>query len=281
MSALGLGLVAACAWGFHDICVRKVSQTVPLMASLLTVLVVALLFQLGLIAASDTVGPLPLNAVVYAVTAGFFFLMASLALYAAFQRGPVRLVAPIIASYPILSVAWAAFQGEAVTALQWGAVLMIVVGVGVVAALADDTTGQIPPKGRTIAYSGIAAIGFAGTFALGQQAAVLGDELSATALTRVIALTILVGGIVILRLPMWPGRKALVVLVLMGLADGIALASVMAAGRLDGAQYAAVAASTFGLLTIVMAWAFLRERMSIFQWMGCAVAFAGIGYLAI
>jgi drug/metabolite transporter (DMT)-like permease len=67
----------------------------------------------------------------------------------------------------------------------------------------------------------------------------------------------------------------------MGLADGIALASVMAAGRLEGAQYAAVAASTFGLLTIVMAWAFLRERMSTFQWVGGAVAFAGIGYLAI
>jgi len=67
----------------------------------------------------------------------------------------------------------------------------------------------------------------------------------------------------------------------MGIADGIALACVLSAGGLPDAQYAAVAASCFGLLTIVLAWAILRERMTSLQWFGCALAFGGIGYLAL
>jgi uncharacterized membrane protein len=88
-------------------------------------------------------------------------------------------------------------------------------------------------------------------------------------------------GILALRLPVWPGRAALPVLSLMGVADGIALLMINSAGHLPDAQYAAVASSMFGLLTIVFAWIFLKERLSTVQWLGCLIAFAGIGYLAL
>jgi uncharacterized membrane protein len=84
-----------------------------------------------------------------------------------------------------------------------------------------------------------------------------------------------------LHLPFWAGWRALPVLALMGIADGIALLCLLAAGGLPDAQYAAVASSCFGLLTILMAWAFLREKMTPPQWVGCAIAFSGIGYLAL
>lgn len=281
MSALTLGLIAAVAWGFHDICVRFVSQTAPLMASLLTVLLAGLVFHLGLMAYSGEPVHLPPAAFGYAVLSGAFFLMASLGLYAAFQRGPVRLVAPIIASYPILSVGWASLNGAQISALQWFAVLAIVAGVSLVAALADDGSGDVPPKGPTILYAGIAAIGFAGTFAIGQWAVQMSDDLSVTLVTRVTAITALVGGMIVLGLPFWAGRGAIPVLCLMGLADGVALVCVLSAGSLPDAQYAAVASSTFGLLTIVMAWAILKERMTTAQWAGCGIAFAGIGYLTL
>jgi drug/metabolite transporter (DMT)-like permease len=35
------------------------------------------------------------------------------------------------------------------------------------------------------------------------------------------------------------------------------------------------------LLTIVLAWLFLKERMTRAQWAGCAVAFCGVGVLAL
>lgn len=281
MSALSLGLIAAICWGFHDICVRYVSQSTPLMASLLTVLTAGLVFHLGLMGLTEGFTPLPRDALYLSIASGVMFLIASLGLYGAFQRGPVRLVAPIIAGYPILSVGWAVTHGTEISAQQWGAVIAIIIGVSVVAALSDDGESDIPPKGRTILYALVAAVGFASTFALGQWATTLSHDLPVTLVTRVTAIVLLVGIILALKLPIWPGRSAVPVLCVMGIADGIALISVISAATLPDAQYAAVAASVFGLLTIVMAWAFLKERMTVTQWGGCALAFCGIGYLAL
>lgn len=285
MTALTLGIIAAFAWGFHDICIRWLSQSVPLLASLLAVLVTGLVFHSGFMVWHGDLTPINGTALCYALASGGTFLLASLGLYGAFQRGPVRLVAPVIASYPVLSVAWAALRGAEVTGLQWLAVLAVVAGVSAVAALADEHRGEdrsdVPPKGRTILYAAASAIGFATTFALGQMAVETSDELTVSFVTRSVAIALLSAVIAIARVPFWAGLHALPVLALMGLADAVALACVMAAGRMPDAQYAAVAASCFGLLTIVLAWAILRERMTAAQWLGCAVTFAGIGYLAI
>jgi drug/metabolite transporter (DMT)-like permease len=281
MTALGLGLIAAFAWGFHDICVRYVSQKAPLMASLLVVFGAGLGFHLVVMTAQAGFEPITWSALGIASLAGGFFLLASLGLYGAFQRGPVRLVSPIIASFPILSVFWAVLGGANVSAAHWAAVLAIVIGVSAVAYFSDDGQGDIPPKGRTILYALIASVGYAGTFAFGQMAAQMSHHLPATLVTRMVALSLLLVIIVAWRLPFWPGRGSMAVLVLMGCADGVALLCMTYAGALPDAQYAAVASSIFGLLTIVMAWAFLREKMTPRQWLGCGVTFAGIGYLAL
>lgn len=280
MGALTLGLIAALCWGLHDICVRQVSQNTPLMASLLLVLSVGAVLQGAIMAATGGFSAVTGPAAGYAALSGLLFLVASLGLYGAFQRGPVRLVAPIIASYPIISVGWAALRGTPISALEWGAVLLIIAGVAIVAALSDDSDGDIPSKPRTILYALIAAVGFAGTFAIGQVATGMAQDLPVILITRGVAIVLLIAVIAAKSLPFWPGRAALPVLVMMGALDGIALICVLSAGGLPNAQYAAVASSVFGLLTVVMAWAFLRERMTGLQWVGVALSFAGIGYLA-
>lgn len=281
MSALGLGLVAALCWGLHDIFVRQISQRTPLMASLLTVLISGSVLQAGLMVFTTGLEPISLFSAAYAAAAGVAFLVASLGLYGAFQRGPVRLVAPIIASYPILSVAWAALSGTPISLLQWLAILAIVAGVSLVAILSNDDDATAHPRGRTIAYALIAAVGFAATFAIGQVATGMGPDLSVILITRLTAVILLAGVMRIKGLALGPGRAAMPTLIAMGCLDGVALIAVLSAGGLPDAQYAAVAASIFGLLTIVLAWAFLKERMSAAQWLGCLVAFCGIGYLAL
>ncbi len=86
MSALSLGIIAAFAWGFHDICVRYLSQRTPLMASLLVVLIFGLLFHIGVMVVEDGFAPLTPQTTWMALVSGTFFLMASLGLYGAFQR---------------------------------------------------------------------------------------------------------------------------------------------------------------------------------------------------
>ncbi len=281
MNTLALGLVAALCWGFHDICVRFLSQKTPINACIFAVLLAGLVFHSGLMTVTGQFTPIPARAVWLSLVAGAFFVMGTYGLYYAFQRGPVRLVSPLIAAYPILSVSWAAANGTRISALQWVAVIAIVVGVAVVAALSDDSTDQVPPKGPTILFSLISAVGFAGTFAFGQQAAQISHEMPTTLVARLLTVGVVIAVGLSLKLPFWPGRKALPWLVAMGVADGVALLCVLSAGTLPDPQYAAVTSSMFGLLTILLAWTFLKERMTLPQWGGCLVAFGGVGYLAI
>ncbi|MFT4700142.1 MAG: drug/metabolite transporter (DMT)-like permease [Yoonia sp.] len=280
MNTLVLGLIAAVCWGFHDICVRFLSQKTPLTACVFVVLLTGLIFHGGLITVTGEFHALPARAVWAALGAGVFFVIATLGLYYAFQRGPVRLVAPLIASYPILSVGLAAWQGTPIGVLQWAAVIAIVAGVALVAALSDTTADDTPPKTRTIAYALIASIGFAGTFALGQYAAEISHEMPATLVTRILTVVLVTAIFLVRKQPFWPGKPALPWLIAMGIADGIALLCVVSAGSLANPQYASVTSSMFGLLTILLAWVFLKEKMSAPQWVGCVVAFCGVGYLA-
>ena len=280
MTSLSLGLIAALCWGLHDITIRYLSRTVPLMAALLVVLTVGALFQTGVILSRGEGFAVSSAAAGYAVGAGLAFLAASVGLYFAFERGPVRLVAPIIAGFPILSITFAVLGGSTISLLQAAAVLAIVFGVGIVAALSDHSDEAIPPIGPTIALAAFSAAGFASTFKLGHIAAELSGELPTTLVTRLTALGVLLAFLLARRMPLWPGRTAMVPLCAMGLLDGVALLSIMSAAALPHPEYASVASSLFGLLTILLAWILLKERMTMSQWGGCLIAFAGVGYLA-
>jgi len=281
MGALELGLLAAMCWGFHDVCVRFISQKTPISACILTVLIVGLIFHIGLMIPTKEITVISKSAFVLATIAGVSFVIASFCLYYAFKRGPVKLVAPLIASYPILSISWAIWIGTPISKFQILAVLAIIFGVSIVAVLSDISEEKIPPIGKTIALSLIAAIAFACTFASGQAAAELSPHMSATLVTRIISIMLCAIIIYFAGLKYWPGKSAIPWLIAMGCADGLALWCVFSAGTLENPQYASVTSSIFGLITILLAWTFLKERMTILQWTGCIITFLGIGYLAI
>ena len=281
MSALSLGLVAALCWGFHDICVRFVSQKTPIAASIFTVFATGLVFQSGVTILSEQEFVHSARAALYSTVSGAFFVIAAFGLYYAFKRGPVKVVAPLIASYPVFSVALAVFSGTQVSVAQWAAVLIIILGVSLVAGLSNDESSDTPPLGPTILFSLIAAVGFAVTFATGQASAKLIHEIPATLITRGVALVLTAAIIIATRDKFWPGWKALPWLIAMGIADGIGLYFMNSAGGLANEHYASVSSSMFGLLTIVFAWIFLKEKLTVAQWGGCLVAFAGVGYLAL
>lgn len=97
-----------------------------------------------------------------------------------------------------------------------------------------------------------------------------------TLVTRILAVGLTVVILLAFKLPFWLGKRALPLLISMGIPDGIALLCVLSACSLPDPQYAAVASSMFGI-----AWLLLKERISLRQWDGCIVAFCGVGYLAL
>ena len=66
----------------------------------------------------------------------------------------------------------------------------------------------------------------------------------------------------------------------MGLLDGAALLAVLAAGNQPDPAFATVTASTFGIVTVLLAWRCLGERVAWLQGSGGLLAFAGIAYLS-
>jgi drug/metabolite transporter (DMT)-like permease len=280
MLALGFGMVAALCWAVHDLCVRFVTQDGAIFPALMavvfagTVAVLPFAFWIG---DWNAMGP---QAYGLSILSGVCFTVASVALYNAFGIGPVRLVAPIIGSYPILSVAWAAYNGQAITTGQWWAVGLVVGGVALVSILSDESESN-GSQVKAILWGLLSSVGFFTTFATGQAASVAGDELPVTLITRTVCIILLLGILVMQAGPKIPAKGNWLLLSVMGVLDAIALSLVMSAGTLYRPEFAAVAASTFGAITIILAWTFLKERMTFGQWAGVGLTFTGIGYLAL
>ena len=280
MLSLTLGMIAACAWGVHDFCIRFVSQRGGILPAIATVMVGGALFLLPISGAFGNWSAMTLQSFGLSVISGAVYLVGCISLYKAFGIGPVRVVAPIVGSYPILSIGWAALMGQPVLWDQWLAVGCVIMGVAIVGMLSDHSESDGSQR-AAIGWSLVGAGGFAMAFAVGHLATQAGSELPVILVTRLTAAT---GAIILLALSSGakiPKRSAWPLLALMSLLDALALGIVIAAGNLHRPEFAAVAASTFGIITIILAWLFLKERMTGGQWFGVAVCFLGIGYLVL
>ena len=279
MLALICGLGAALCWGLHDLLVRRISQGPNVLGQILVISLTGapVLF---LLAGGDLSG-LSGTAIVQAALAGLCYVAAFIGLFRAFALAPARLVSPVLGAYPMLSLFLAMALGAEVTKGDWLAVLAVVTGVALVAVMAEEddrTAGALRPA---LLWAGLGAAGFALTFAFGQAASVGGQSLAAGVVTRCTAAMIILLPLLWTRPSLAPVRANWRELLAMGLLDTLALSLVMLAGDLPHAEYAAVAASLFGVVTILLAWALLGERVRARQWPAIALVFAGIGWLAV
>lgn len=281
MISLTLGVLAALLWGLHDFCVRYVSARSAPLPLLVTVLGMGSLLLLPLAAGWGDWAAMSGRAFGLAALSGLAYMMGCIALYNAFAIGPVRLVAPILGSFPILSLAWAAARGQPVGMGQWLAVLAIVGGIAAVGIWSHKDGAAQARAGAAIGWAVLGAAGWAATFAIGQAATVAGSPLPVQLVGRVVAALVLGCLILALRVEWRIDRRHWPVLVGMAFLDVTALGAVLTAGGQPRPEFAAVASSLFGLVTILLAWRFLREPMARAQWLGVAVVFAGIAYLAI
>jgi drug/metabolite transporter (DMT)-like permease len=281
MVALGFGLTAALIWAVHDLLARRVSQGAALLPIVATVLAAgcAVLAPVALIF-GDWSAMTP-AAIAIAVLHGLAYALAGGALYKAFSIAPVRLVSPVIGAYPMLSLAIASAQGQAITSTDWLAVLAICAGIAIVALASQDDgpEGYAAPPVMALGWATLSATGFAATFAFGQEATRQGAELPVMLIGRIVALAAIIVLALARKAPLRPGRDRVRLLAMMGGFDAIALGLVTAAGALPRAEFAAVASSLFGVLTVLLAAWFLRERVRPVQWLGIACVFGGIALL--
>lgn len=287
MGSILLGLIAALAWGVHDTLVRYVGQTIGILRSLFLVLLIGFLIQaIATLTFTESIKFSSLG-LLYSITAGAFFAVACIGHYNAFAKGPVKLVAPLIGTYSVATFIIAAALGSPISLAQWLAGVFLVLGIGLVAR-ADNTEENIPPSinlSKLLFFCALAVVGFTATFSFGQAASSIDGHLSSGLITRLTAILI-IGTILISKDrnlgngSVWPSRNGLLVLGLMGALDAIALGVVLAAGLYSHPEFASAISACFGLITVILAWLFLMERINKFQWVGILTVFASIVYLS-
>jgi drug/metabolite transporter (DMT)-like permease len=282
MLALICGLTAACAWAVHDLLVRKIGQEAPILPMMLAVLAagtVALVLPTALIAEWQMMtGP----AYGFSAAAGLAYVLGMGGLYRAFSLAPVRIVAPILGSFPMISLGFAAIGGKAVSGIELAAVLAIVSGIAIVALAgrAEEGAGHSTRIGEAMLWSVAGTVGFATTFWLAQEGARQGDEMASIAVTRLVALAAVFAIVLAARAPWRAPKGTGRSLAVMGVLDAIAISLVTISGRLPNPEYAAISSSLFGVLTILLAWKILKEAVLPAQWLGIVTVFAGIAALS-
>jgi drug/metabolite transporter (DMT)-like permease len=218
------------------------------------------------------------------VLTGLGIMVATLLLYRGLARGPVTVVAPIAGSYPALNVALAVALGARPAVLDWAAMLAVMLGVIVVARAArsfEDPAGYTRAQLRfTVALALGAALAFAATIAVAQQASFIYGELQTIALARWVSL-LACAALLLLRREVpriaarwWPW------IALQGLLDGGAYVALLAGSQGPGAEIAVVVGSGFGAVTVLLARLVLREAMTRAQWGGTAAIVAGVAVLS-
>ncbi len=215
---------------------------------------------------------------------GVGIMLATLLLYWGLARGPVTVVSPIVGSYPALNVLLALVLGIRPAALEWAAMLGVMLGVVIVARAAGsfERSGDYSRDElrKSIAISLGSAVWFAIAIAAAQQASlifgVLQTVLYARWISRASLALLLLWRREAPRIPhrWWP------LLALQGLMDSLGYITLLYGSGSDDAVIAVVVSSGFGAVTVILARLFLREAMTWPQWGGIVLIVAGVATLS-
>ena len=280
MLSLTFGLVAAICWGLHDFIIRILKQPKGIYASIAAVLFLGCLLQSPVALLNADFTHISILALSVSVASGSFFALAGISLYKAFIIGPIKLVAPIVGAYPVFSLIFSSLNGNLPNGIQVGAVIIIVICAGYVAASKEENEGALANKKSAILWAVLSSFGFASSFALGQYASNLSDQYALLLPNRISALIALILIAKYLNKPIVPDLSEWRIFSLMALLDAVAQGFVISSGKLEFPVYASISASLFGLVTILLAAFFLREKIFFKQWIAILFVFFGLTILS-
>jgi drug/metabolite transporter (DMT)-like permease len=305
-TGVALGLLAAVLWGVADFCIRGATQSGGTFRTLYFDQLVALLF-LGLAIAPWY--PLTLTRVapawiVAAVGLNLAILVGAALLYRAFAIGALSVISPIAASFGAIVTALALLSGERPHQVQLAGIAVTLVGVALAGTHMDGKSAHKSRQGRSrlrlapgvtealiaTAIFGVTywALRFVTPVVGGAQVALIGK------IVDLIALTMFAGAAWIWRRAPWApalmrqdvemvsaplaprGWRFWVWIIPAGALDVSANVAYNVGVATALTSVVVTVSSLFSAITVLLAWVFLRERLSRWQWMGVALILAGI-----
>jgi drug/metabolite transporter (DMT)-like permease len=269
------GLGAAVAWTATMLAAARGSRLIDPRSLLATVMTVGLVITLPAAFASGT-PHIGARSGVWLAVSGLGNVLGLLLNYSALRIGKVGMVAPITSTEGAVAAVIAVFSGES---LSLGTGVMLAVIAGGVALAANAPSGETRAhEVRAALFAGGAALSFgASLYATGKVGQDLGVAWAALPPRAV--------GVAVLALPLalsgrWHmTRSALPYAVVGGIFEVVGFVS-YAFGARHGLAVAAVLASQFAGFAVVVAYFFLRERLTHVQVVGVAAIVVGVSILS-
>lgn len=284
MLAILIGLFAATSWSAHDLFARKFAVTIgPYRMAIATMLVGAFLLS-GFVLHSGSILRASNSTLGLLLVLGIIYGIAVSSLFKAFSYAPVSIVGPFTAGYPALVVLWGLFTGLAPSLVQYGAVILILIGAVVVGqtgpedgGLRSVTKGKVLPM---IMFCILAVACFAAAVVLGQIITVQLGALETTSLSRLPAALFLVPFAFIEKPGVRKiGKAAWGGIFIMAFLDVAAVAAINYMGRLPGKEFGAMGISAYGAISALLAMLILKEKVNAWQWFGIAMIVFGVAVL--
>lgn len=205
------------------------------------------------------------------VVAGISGLIGLFAFYTGLATGRMGVVSPISSLSVVIPLTVAIVQGERPTSLQVAGIAIAIVGAFL--ASGPEIQGGLPVK--PIIYALVAAFGFGGalTFlAIGSKI----DSMHTMTAMRVASVAICI--LIALRYRSIGGftKSVLPLLIFIGVADFLANFLLGVATTKGLVSIAMVLGSLFPIVTVLLAYRFLHERLLPVQYLGIALALTGV-----
>lgn len=289
-----LGLAAAFNWGAADFMARFATRRIGALRALLFMQLFGFLALTAVMAATGRWSKFfpAFNWSIWAwiTLAGVLSVLGALALYRSFEIGVLALVSPIASSYPALTVLLSISTGERLTRAHAFGVVAVIIGV-IVAALASPAQGQVPADSkresaehhrthllRGVPWALAAALIFGVNYwILGFRVMPVFGGFASVWVIRLISFLVLA----LLLRPLGepasiPNRSTLLLIFFIGLTDTAGFVCNNLAFKQAEIAIATVLASLYGVVTLLFAALFLRERLGRTQWAGVGFIFAGV-----
>jgi len=281
-----LGLLTALSWGGSDFLARFATHRIGALRTMLymqftgfLLLTIFLPWLGGWGHLADGSGWHPWA---WGALAGSLNFVATLTLYRSFEIGKLSVVAPISASYPVLTVLLSLLSGEHLRAARAIGIAFTLLGVVLVAggekAPDEEDHEGLQRSGKGIGFALCSAIGFGFLFwLLGMRIVPATGATQTVWLIRLTSSVLTALLILAARQPIKPPTDRVAGWILgMGLTDTGAFVMNNFGMRLEQVAVISVLASLYGAVTVGLAAIFLREHVSRWQWLGIIAIFAGI-----
>jgi drug/metabolite transporter (DMT)-like permease len=274
--AILLGLLAALSWGVQGIFLKLATSRTTTLTTMISGHVMGLLFLTPFVIPSlPELTRLNSEFILWFALMLAINMTATFSYYRAVQLGQVSLVVPIVASYSALTVLFSLLTGERLSALQILTLFITVCGITIASTPATiKNEHQSSKRTKGLLYALTASLCYALVFwIIGAQ---LREDINGQLLSWLsfVFQLAVIGPIVLFK----ERQRLLANVGILALSGSTGALGYVATniGLGVGTSVVAVLSSLSSVISVVLAWLILRERLANHQWLGVWLALLGV-----